>query len=155
MVYCKDSSKSSAGESVSKVTEQSKTPKINHKYVTSCFSDPFKHQQPVRLRCRSSGVCFSCTPPGLLSPQPRQDRAHLQSYFDEPPSKKSPGFKLLEDQSTNRAVIISYCSMNTSFIKERQRYGTVVTAGPTSTRQMILSAIHTCKNSAGRPRSNG
>lgn len=59
---------------------------------------------------------------------------------------KSPGFKLLEDQSTNTAVIISYCPMNASFIRERLWYSTFVTAGPLGTHHMILFAIPMWKN---------
>lgn len=62
------------------------------------------------------------------------------------PSKKLQGSKLPEDQRTNTAVIISYCPMNTSFIRERQWYNTVVTAGPLSTHHMILFAILMWKN---------
>lgn len=57
------------------------------------------------------------------------------------PSKKLQGFKLLEDQRTNTAVIISYCPMNASFIRERQWYSTLVTAGPLSTHHVVLLAV--------------
>lgn len=72
------------------------------------------------------------------------------------PSKKLQGSKLQRDQRANTPVIISYCPMNASFIRERQQYSSFVTAGPLSSHHMILFAIPVWKNifsSAGRART--
>lgn len=99
-----------------------------------------RNQRSNRTQRAASVSRFSCTPPGLLSQHPRQDRAHLQSYFDEPPLQNLQGSNCWKIKGPNTAVIISYSPMNASFIRERQRYKTVVTAGPLSTHHMILFA---------------
>lgn len=118
-----------------------------------------RNQRSMRLQCDASVVRFSCTLVPLYTSRPplpivgaRPGPIPSAKLFGQATNLK----KLLEDQRTNTAVIISYCPMNASFIRERQRYSTVVTAGPLSTHHMILLAIPVWKNifsSAGRVRT--
>lgn len=115
---------------------------------------PAADPQPLKQLCDCCSVRLSCPPPSLLFPSLGQDqaRSHLQRYFVKPALWKTPGFKLLRDQRTNTSVIISYSPVNASFVRVRQRYTSLVTAGPLNTHQMILrpspcgktsSALHT------------